>query len=57
MPPLFTCDQCRAEHVFVGALPDACPSCGALTIWRTRVAWVLNLNDRRLLQSLRIASD
>lgn len=40
---------------------DACSTCGAEGQWRTvnepRVAYELSLNDKRLLKSLRIASE
>ena len=52
------CDLCLAELVVDGALPLTCPTCCRPTIWRTvEPAWVLSMNDRRLLKGLRIAAD
>lgn len=40
---------------------DACKFCGSVNLWRTlnepKVAYELNANDKRLLRSLRIATE
>jgi hypothetical protein len=54
------CTKCKAGYASVGEIPAACPHCdqpttGALQWWTSRQPWVLSVNDKRFLRSIRIA--
>lgn len=61
------CTRCGSGYGSIGEIPPRCPACDRVTTWSTsapvqpmpepRVRWELNVNDRRLLRSLRIQSD
>lgn len=56
------CTKCAVGYASVaGDLPKVCPRCDQETVWTTLAPqsarsydWVLNVNDKRFLRSLRI---
>lgn len=61
MATVVYCRACKIGYALVGKLPSLCPSCGVPAHWVTNLdpTWPFELsyNDKRLLRSLKIATD
>lgn len=56
-PVLIYCKPCGAGYGSLGERPTLCPKCNKVPDWTRTPPYLLTVNDRRFLQSLRIGQE